>query len=41
MANDPVNRAGPERASMWLWLLIGCGLLFLIAWLVRFPWGWF
>jgi hypothetical protein len=42
MANDPVDRTDrPDRAGIWLWLVVGGGLLFLLAWLTRFPWGWF
>jgi hypothetical protein len=40
MNDNPVNRPDRAPATFWLWFLLGGGLL-LLAYLFRFPWGWF
>jgi hypothetical protein len=41
MDDRPLNEApaGGGRATLWLWLILGGGLLLLLSWLFRFPWG--
>jgi hypothetical protein len=36
MDEQPVSRT---NATLWLWLIIGGGLLLLLGWIFRFPWG--
>jgi hypothetical protein len=42
MSNDPQNQT--ERSVptlLWVWFVLGCGVLLLLAWVIRFPWAWF
>ena len=36
MNEQPVSRT---NAALWLGLIVGGGLLLLVGWILRFPWG--
>ena len=41
MNENPVHRPDRATAAFWLWFLLGGSALLLLAYLFRFPWGWF
>jgi len=36
MNDQPAER---NFATLWLWLILGGGLLLALSWIFRFPWG--